>query len=154
MTALTDLRALALIDPHHGSLSELSDRWIERNSAEVLISRRKGKPRAASVIVREACPADRSVDFMVKFWLVDTTQSPKEIHDSLAANVRLMLAEATRRGATKAWAFVPFKGRHLGTFLDRMDAAGEGGWVNIDGRAAEYGRLFIATFAGSTEFIK
>lgn len=149
MTLQDDLRALALIDRHHGSLRELSDASLSRLT--ILVQRQAETPIVVAAVKEEVCPIDPTATFKVQYWLSDIRHP--DVQDFLLKSAVTVGQELARQGHTICWGWIPRKGRHLAEFLDRMEAAGAGRWESADAmglddlerlEANALGRFYIA----------
>ena len=159
MTLRDDLRALAEIDTHHGSLRDFKP----RSTQTILVEERDAKPLIAAVVWEQVCPIDRTATFKVEYWLADITAEPRALNTALIASMRAIGEEMDKVGATVCWGWIPLKGRHLLSFLDSLEDAGVGRWEDNDNvpglddtdirRANGLGRFFIADLDKAKRFV-
>ena len=98
MTVRDDLRALAEIDTHHGSLRDLSDDIMERQKLTILVERTDaGDPLVVAAVKEAVCPIDRSATFKVEYWLADIR---RDVQDAMLKSAIKVGEELARRGHT------------------------------------------------------
>lgn len=121
MTAVSDLRYLALLDPHHGPLSNASDAVLERL---ILKTERDegGKAIVVLALKEEVCPVDDTALLQIKYWLTDPDA---DLSLALPKSLLAMVVEMKRRRIAKAWGAVPDNAERLIPFLDRIVEAGK-----------------------------